>query len=106
MASLFDEPATKHPSVWPEKPLTKDSPVLEVVSRLPDYIERAREALLCIESRAARAAGAVSDAERAAALNDVAAECRTILPELARMRRTSDALIEFMKSGKSEPELI
>lgn len=100
MASLFDAPSTKHPSIWPEKKLAADSSTNEVLARIPDCLERAREALSCVESRCARAGKALSGAGKGK-LEDIGEECREWLSELTRMRKDVDALIA---AGKEKSE--
>lgn len=52
MAALFDAPRSA--SVWPEPEITETSESQTILSTVPDYIERACEALSCIKSRLER----------------------------------------------------
>lgn len=90
----LDPPRSK--SLWPEKPLTKDSPTNEIIARIPDYIERAREAFGCIESRcdSARRKGA------SVKLDNIARQIRVLMPTLEEWRKEVEAIIaEKPESG-------
>lgn len=82
-------------SLWPEKPLTKDSPLPEILKRIPDYFERAIEALQCIESRCARATatkGLLTPAQTRS-LELTAVEMRAMLGTLRREKQITETLV-------------
>lgn len=86
----FDAP--RAPSLWPEPKITKDTDAMTVIRTIPDYIDRAREGLLCVESRCSR-----SDK-----LESIARQIRAMLPTLEEWRKEVESVIA---DGKPKLEL-
>jgi len=87
----------RSPSLWPEKKLTASSDLSSIINPIPDYIERAREALLCVESRCDRGRKKGASIK----LDNIARQIRALLPTLEEWRKEIDAVIADGVGGDS-----
>lgn len=76
-------------SLWPEKKTTADTGAQEIVATIPDYIERAREGLLCVESRCDRARKKGASVK----LDNIARQIIALLPTLEEWRKEVESII-------------
>lgn len=84
----------RSPSLWPEKKLTASSDLSSIINPIPDYIERAREALLCVESRCDRGRKKGASIK----LDNIARQIRALLPTLEEWRKEVDGMIYESKA--------
>lgn len=83
----LDPPSS--PSLWPARKITPASEAQTIVASIPGYIERAREALGCIESRCAHAVEKGAPTK----LATIGMQIRAQLPMLEMWRKEVDAII-------------
>ncbi len=89
----------RSPSLWPQPKLIATSEVDTIISTIPNYIERAREAMLCIESRCDRAVKKGATQPQQVALEGIRGQCRMMLEQLTLARQSMDAIIAELKDS-------